>query len=337
LCSPLTSEQTLFERLFYTNICSYVIICNQLFLELLDSFVDQGWVKEIDRDKILLLDKSFIEEEFVRIEADLVYQLQLNGKEVIFYILMELQSSNCFQMPYRLLQYMAAIWRYYYKSHHAADRKNFRLPVIVPIVVYNGVDNWTICRSYKEILAQAELFGEYVVDFKYILIDVNRYDERELWEVANLIGGVFLLDQNVAPEVYHQRMISMTPIFKQYGKPVLELFFNWFVKVICRDLSRENKAEILLELEKLNLEEAEQVVSNMARTWRKMYDDALLAGKLEGKNEGKLEGERKTALKHAKSMLSKDMNEELIAEITGLTPEEIRKLRMEAEASGSKN
>jgi predicted transposase/invertase (TIGR01784 family) len=85
------------------------------------------------------------------------------------------------------------------------------------------------------------------------------------------------------------------------------------------------------------LEEAEQVVSNMARTWRKMYDDALLAGKLEGKNEGKLEGERKTALKHAKSMLSKDMNEELIAEITGLTPEEIRKLRMETGAPGSKN
>jgi predicted transposase/invertase (TIGR01784 family) len=136
-------------------------------------------------------------------------------------------------------------------------------------------------------------------------------------------------------------MISMTPIFKQYGKPVLEWFFNWFTKVICRDLSRENKAEIMEELEKLNLEEAEQVVSNMARTWRKMYDDALLAGKLEGKNEGKIEGERagerKTAIKHAKSMLSKDMNEELIAEITGLTPEEIRKLRLETGASGSKN
>jgi hypothetical protein len=165
------------------------------------------------------------------------------------------------------------------------------------------------------------------------LIDVNRYDERELWEVANLIGGVFLLDQSVAPEVYHQRMISMTPIFKQYGKPVLELFFNWFAKVICRDLSLENKAEILLELEKLNLEEAEQVVSNMARTWRKMYDDALLAGK----NEGERDGERKTVVKHARSMLSKDMNEELIAEITGLTPEEIRKLRLEAGSLESKN
>jgi predicted transposase/invertase (TIGR01784 family) len=314
-----------------------LLSCNQLFLELLDSFVDQGWVKAIDRDKILLLDKSFIEEEFVRIEADLVYQLQLNGKEVIFYLLMELQSTNCFQMPYRLLQYMAAIWRYYFKSHYTDDRKDFCLPVIVPIVVYNGGDNWTACRNYKEILTQAELFGEYVVDFKYILIDVNRYSETDLWELANLIGGVFLLDQKVTPDIYHQRMLNLAPILKHYGKPVMELFLNWFVTVVCRDLSKENKVEIMRELGKLHLEEAEKVVSNMAQTWRKMYDDALLAGKAEGKAEGKIEGEKLTAVKHAKSMLIKEMNEELIAEITGLTLVEIRKLRAEARILESKN
>jgi predicted transposase/invertase (TIGR01784 family) len=89
------------------------------------------------------------------------------------------------------------------------------------------------------------------------------------------------------------------------------------------------------------LEEAEQVVSNMARTWRKMYDDALLAGeakgKMEGERDGERKGERKAAIKHAKSMLTKDMNEELIAEITGLTPEEIRKLRLETGTPVSKN
>lgn len=31
-----------------------LLSCDQLFLELLDSFVDQGWVKEIDRGRIIL-------------------------------------------------------------------------------------------------------------------------------------------------------------------------------------------------------------------------------------------------------------------------------------------
>jgi hypothetical protein len=64
------------------------------------------------------------------------------------------------------------------------------------------------------------------------LIDVNRYNEKDLWELANLIGGVFLLDQKVTPEIYHQRLLNLTPILKHYGKPVMEMFLNWFVTVM---------------------------------------------------------------------------------------------------------
>jgi hypothetical protein len=213
-----------------------LLSCDQLFLELLDSCVAQGWVKAIDRKRIVRIDKSFIDEYFTKKEADLVYQLQLNGQAVIFYLLMELQSSVDFLMPYRLLQYMVSIWSYYLKNNsEESKRKIFCLPAIIPLVVYNGADNWTACHSFKETLAKAEFFGEYVLDFKYILIDVNRYNETDLWEMANLIGGVFLLDQNVAPEVYHQRLINLGPILRKYGKPVMELFLNWFVTVVCRN------------------------------------------------------------------------------------------------------
>jgi predicted transposase/invertase (TIGR01784 family) len=186
-------------------------------------------------------------------------------------------------------------------------------------------------------LANADTFGEYMVDFRYILIDVNRYKEADLWELANLIGGVFLLDQAVAPEIYHQRIINLEPILRHYNKPVMDLFFNWFVTVVCRDLSDENKAEVVRKLQELNPEEAEQVVSNMAQTWRKMYDNARMEGLKEGKVEGEKSGEKKTTIKHVKSMLLKDINEELIAEITGLTLEEIQKLRKEMEITIGKS
>jgi predicted transposase/invertase (TIGR01784 family) len=309
-----------------------LLSCNQLFLELLDSFVDQSWVKEIDRDNIIRIDKSFIDEKYLKKEADLVYQLQLNGRKIIFYLLMELQSTNDFLMPYRLLQYMVGIWRYYLKNQSkAAKRKNFRLPMIVPLVVYNGAGNWTACHSFKETLSQTDWFGEYVVNFKYILIDVNRYNETDLWELANLIDGVFLLDQNVEPEVYHQRLINMAPVLKKYGKPMLDLFLNWFVTVACKELSKDTKIEILQELKNINPEEAEQVVSNMSHTWKKMYNNAkmegLLAGESKCKIEGKIEGEKKAAIKHAQLMLVENIDESIIAKITGLPVVKIRNLR----------
>jgi hypothetical protein len=84
----------------YKNLLSY----KQVFLELLDSFVDQGWVAELERSQIIRINKKFVYPEFIEKEADLIYQLKLNGRDVIFYLLLELQSSVDFQMPYRLLQ-----------------------------------------------------------------------------------------------------------------------------------------------------------------------------------------------------------------------------------------
>ncbi|WP_422664938.1 Rpn family recombination-promoting nuclease/putative transposase [Aneurinibacillus uraniidurans] len=58
---------------------------------------------------------------------------------VIFYVLLEMQSSVDFQMPFRLLFYMLEIWRDILKNtdKNEAVRKDFRL------VLYNGKQEWT--------------------------------------------------------------------------------------------------------------------------------------------------------------------------------------------------
>jgi len=82
----------------------------------LKSFVKQGWVEELDEEKITRVDKSFILQDFKDKEADLVYWVKLSDQDVIFYVLMELQSTVDFQMPYRLLVYMVEIWREFIKD-----------------------------------------------------------------------------------------------------------------------------------------------------------------------------------------------------------------------------
>lgn len=65
-----------------------------------------------------------------------MYRVMLNGQDVEFYLLLEMQSKVDFLMPYRLLLYQVEIWRYLKKAK--GKPKTFRLPPIVPIVVYNG-------------------------------------------------------------------------------------------------------------------------------------------------------------------------------------------------------
>jgi hypothetical protein len=74
-------------------------------------------------------------------------------------------------------------------------RKDFKLPVIIPCVLYNGENNWTVVRSFRETLGRNEDFGEFVLDFKYILFDVRRYNDDTLLNLANVIGAAFFVDK----------------------------------------------------------------------------------------------------------------------------------------------
>ena len=102
---------------------------------------------------------------------------KVNTKEGTIYLffLLELQSYNDFTMPFRLLVYMIAIWVDYFKNcdKNVRKQKDFRLPAIMPIVLHNGEKNWTAARNFKEMIAHANVFGDYVVNFKYELVSIN--------------------------------------------------------------------------------------------------------------------------------------------------------------------
>jgi predicted transposase/invertase (TIGR01784 family) len=296
-----------------------------------------GWVSQIDPAAITRIDKSYILQDFSEKEADLVYRLKLKDQEVIFYLLMELQSSVDFQMPYRLLLYMVEIWRDVLKNtdKKEVERKEFRLPSIVPIVLYNGKSRWTAARQFKETLAVAELFRKHVVDFEYILIDINRYEKKTLVALTNLIGAVFQLEQAVSREEYRNRLLGLGPTLKKFTPQKFQMFVTWLKLVSSNNLPEPVKNEIIAILEQSRPEEAEQMVSNMGETLRKMYEDAktegLIAGEAKGKEEGKIEGKAEgileAKLEDAKKMLAKNIPENLIIEITGLSPEQIRQIK----------
>ncbi|MED0671859.1 Rpn family recombination-promoting nuclease/putative transposase [Aneurinibacillus aneurinilyticus] len=85
--------------------------------------------------------------------------------------------------------------------------------MIVSIVLYNGKQEWTVAQTYKETLNMHELFSDHVLDFSYILLDVNRYTEKELLQVTNVIGTVFLLDQHVDDRELRARLYKLHLIF----------------------------------------------------------------------------------------------------------------------------
>jgi predicted transposase/invertase (TIGR01784 family) len=147
-----------------------------------------------------------------------------------------------------------------------------------------------------------------------------------LTALDNFIGSVFKIDQAVDPKEYRNRLLEIGPTLKKFDAQKFQLFVSWLKMVLnASKLPEEAKRELTNILDKSRPEEAEKMVTNMEQTLGRMYEEGKLEGIMAGKEEGILEGKMDTA----KKMLAKNVSEDLIAEFTGLSLDQIRKLKSE--------
>ena len=291
------------------------------FLQLIRTFVKEKWVDAINEDDLILVNKSFVLKDFTEKEADIVYRLKTREGDVIFYILLELQSTVDYTMPFRLLRYMVEIWREIYNntSLEERERKDFRLPAVIPAVLYNGRNNWTARLEFKEILAGYQRFEKHILNFHYILFDINRYNQVELYNMANLISSIFVLDQTMSHQELIGRLRKLANILKALTPEEFRQITTWLKNVIKPKFPGSMQQEIDRILDETNPSEVEIMIMNLEITLDEMQQLA--------RKEGIKEGEKRRAMEAAKAALKKGLSADDIAEITGLSKDDVLKLK----------
>jgi predicted transposase/invertase (TIGR01784 family) len=89
---------------------------HKLVQELLESFVHEDFIKELDFSTLQRLDKSFITEEFKEKESDLIYKINFKNTPIYIFLLIEFQSTVDKFMALRFLRYMSEFYEYLVKS-----------------------------------------------------------------------------------------------------------------------------------------------------------------------------------------------------------------------------
>jgi hypothetical protein len=92
-------------------------------------------------------------------------------------------------------------------------------------------------------LDSAERFGEYVLDYRYILINVNNYTKERLLQSANLISTVFLLEQEIDEAEYIRRFQTLGKIVPRFDGQRYRLFWKWFERISSWALPEELRQE----------------------------------------------------------------------------------------------
>ena len=286
-----------------------------VFLNLIKGILKAPWAKDLSEENLVLVDKEYILSDYEENEADIVYKASIGGKEVIFYILLEFQSTVDYRMPLRLLFYINEIFREHIKNLTVEDRKNkksFKVPAIVPIVLYNSMRKWNAPRYFKDIVNKSEMFGDNIVNFKYELFDVNhQYTKEDLIKNNNITSAIFLLDQKVEPLEFLNRLKVVALEFNRLTNREKEILRHWLKSTVD-----ESIGEDVVKILDADKEEVVKMVANNAFMIKEM------------KEKVEKESRKKDRIEIVKNAIKLGMNDEDISKLTGLDIEEISKIRI---------
>ena len=308
-------------RTYSANVCESSFIYKNLyshkevFLDLVKEMLKAPWAKELKAENLILVDKEYILSDYEENESDIVYKANIDGKEVIFYILLEFQSSVDYRMPLRLFFYINEILREYIKNLNKEDKKNkkgFNVPAVIPIVLYNATREWNAPRYFKDIVNKSELFGDNIVNFKYELFDVNhQYTKEDLIKNNNITSAIFLLDQKVEPLEFLDRLKAVALEFNKLTDTHKMILKHWI-----RNTVDETIAEDAVKILDSNKEGVEKMVANNAFMIEEM------------KEKVKKEGIKEEKIAIVKNAINLGMDDESISKLTGLSIEEVAKMRV---------
>lgn len=135
---------------------------------------------------------SFVDSHFRHSHTDLLFSAPLAGRDGLIYLLFEHQSSPDSALPVRLLRYMTRIWEDLLKKQSAQPQ--YRLPVILPVVLSQNAEVWHIATSLGALLdAPEELAADlrpFIPDFEYRHLQLA---EMAFDAIPGTASGIYVL------------------------------------------------------------------------------------------------------------------------------------------------
>ena len=255
--------------------------------DLLREIVGESWVECIDLDSGVVVNRSFVSAEHKNRESDLIWKFRRRdgGEPVFVYLLMEFQSRPDPSMPVRLMAYVSLFYQELMKDQPAAGWKN--LPLVIPMVVYNGTEPWNVARDLGSMIGSLDPSAEiYRPQLRYLLVDEARYPREELAALANPVAELFRIEQSrdwrEVEASFHRLQETIPP-----GEDSLRRAFGtWLKKVILPRLGRppEEVAEVT------TLEEGAPMLLDSIDRWTRETRE-------EGLQEGLQKGEARVLLR----------------------------------------
>lgn len=291
--------------------------------KLLESFVHESFIKDLDFSTLKRVDKSFINADFTEKESDLIFTIQFKDKTIYIFLLLEFQSTVDKLMPIRFLRYIMEL----YESFRNIPNEGM-FPAVFPLLLYSGDAKWTAKEEINSLIEKS-IPEEYIPKFRYYPIFENQIPKKSLTKIKNAVSAIFYIENSSPRELENEIDILMN-IIKGENLPVIRELVNWFNNYLFHLNSNIDKESISLKLETLT------EVKAMFATKLKEHDEKILEQGIEqgiekgieqGIEQGLSKGAYNKAIETALNLKKLGISVDIITKATGLTKTEIENLK----------
>jgi len=273
-----------------------------------------------------IYNSSFIDQKFNNQECDIVYKKK---RQQIFFLI-EHQSKIDYSMPKRILKYQIAIMEMAMKNKKII-KKNEKLPLVIPIVIYTGTGKWNVAKYIKD--CQEQLEGLDNMDLgSYVILDSNEYTKQELLEDKLFILKMMALEKTKNPDELYDNLEEITQ--KEIEKINRDILIRVIKYIYNETLGEEKTKDIINKLERAG--DKEMIIEVIKKDREQQWLKGRIVGMQEGRQEGEKIGERrgeklgiaKAITQMVKEMIRSNLSDEQIMKITKIEEKELEKLKM---------
>lgn len=293
--------------------------------EFVQTMLPTSLARRLKVDTLELTSNEYTDKALRAHFSDLVYNCEYKvggdenqGVNIQISLLFEHKSQPDDYPHLQLLRYTVNAW-------YAQIKQKKPLTPIIPIVFYHGKKGWKK-RSMEDYFPPSdEELRRYTPLFDYALVDTSKYPDESLKSLNNidLQSGLLLMKYIFHGETLVQRF---TELFSSINLMIdsdegLQNFDTFTIYLLNNtDLTAEAWEEKMAEVfQKIG----DEYVSAAAYLRMSGMEEGMQRGRAEGKAEGKAEASESVA----RSMLREGLDDQLIIKLTGITAEQLKRLK----------
>lgn len=181
------------------------------------------------------------------------------------------------------------------------------LPAVFPVMLYNGSRPWNVPFNLSKMIAQ-EIPAKYIPAFEYYPIIEQDIPPEKLERIKGLVAAIIYLEQQKDDAALRRTIDTAIGMIAEEQPEQLRQFSHWINRMFRGSLEHS-------DIDKVNhLTEVKTML-------------AEVVDKIESRGEQR--GMQQKALEYARKMLARGFSIPDIADITGLSEQEIRELEQE--------